>query len=87
MVHTNTALVQELNLCFTVTSDDKQFIPPPPAKANPPDTVRLTWNRGIPGATFTVVDPKARLQSGKFCWTPKKNQASDLPLHFYCNRT
>jgi gliding motility-associated-like protein len=69
-------------LCFTVTSDDKQFIPPPPAKANPPDTVRLTWNRGIPGATFTVVDPKARLQSGKFCWTPKKNQASDLPYTF-----
>ena len=69
-------------ICFTITSDDKQFIPPPPAKANPPDTVRLTWNRGIPGGTFTIVDPKARLQSGKFCWTPKKNQASDLPYTF-----
>ncbi|MCC6722504.1 MAG: hypothetical protein IT243_09910, partial [Bacteroidia bacterium] len=69
-------------ICFTITSDDKQFIPPPPAKANPPDTVRLTWNRGIPGATFSIVNPKARLQSGKFCWTPKKNQASDLPYTF-----
>lgn len=69
-------------ICFTITSDDKQFIPPPPAKPNPPDTVRLTWNRGIPGATFNIVNTKARLQSGKFCWTPKKNQASDLPYTF-----
>ena len=69
-------------LCFNITSDDKQFIPPPPAKANPPDTVRLTWNKGIPGGTFNIVDPKARLQTGKFCWTPKKNQASDLPYTF-----
>ncbi|MFM9944077.1 MAG: PKD domain-containing protein, partial [Bacteroidia bacterium] len=69
-------------ICFTVTSDDKQFIPPPPQKPNPPDTVDLTWNRGIPGATFTILDPKARLQKGKFCWTPKKNQASDLPYTF-----
>ena len=69
-------------ICFTVTSDDKQFIPPPPAKPNPPDTVRLTWNRGIPGATFNIVDPKERLQKGKFCWTPKKNQYSDLPYTF-----
>jgi len=69
-------------ICFTMTSDDKQFVPPPPAKANPPDTVRLTWNRGIPGATFNIVDKKARLQSGKFCWTPTKGQASDLPYSF-----
>lgn len=69
-------------ICWTISSDDKQFIPPPPQKPNPPDTVRLTWNRGIPGATFTIVDPKERLQKGKFCWTPKKNQASDLPYTF-----
>ena len=69
-------------ICWTIASDDKQFIPPPPQKPNPPDTVRLTWNRGIPGATFTIVDPKERLQRGKFCWTPKKNQASDLPYTF-----
>ena len=69
-------------ICFTITSDDKQFIPPPPAKPNPPDTVKLTWNRGIPGGTFNIIDPKERLQKGKFCWTPKKNQASDLPYTF-----
>lgn len=69
-------------ICFTITSDDKQFIPPPPAKANPLDTVSLTWNRGIPGATFNIVNPKARLQAGKFCWTPDETKASDLPYTF-----
>ena len=69
-------------ICFTITSDDKQFIPPPPAKANAPDTVNITWNRAIPGASFTIQNPKARLQSGKFCWTPKEKDASDLPYTF-----
>ena len=69
-------------ICWTIASDDKQFIPPPPLKPNPPDTVRLTWNRGIPGGTFTIIDAKDRLQRGRFCWTPKKNQASDLPYTF-----
>ncbi len=69
-------------LCFQITSDDKPFIPPPPAKTAPPDTVRLTWNRGIFGATFTILDPKTRLQNGKFCWTSKVSQASDIPYIF-----
>ncbi len=69
-------------ICFTVKSDDKQFIPPPPQKQLPPDSVRLIWNRGIPGATFTIVDRKERLQQGKFCWTPKLTQFSNLPYSF-----
>jgi hypothetical protein len=70
-------------LCFTVTSDDKQFIPPPPAKPNPPDTVTLTWNKGIGrGAAFIIVDAKARLQKGKFCWTPKESDVSNMPYTF-----
>ncbi|MFM9945307.1 MAG: T9SS type A sorting domain-containing protein [Bacteroidia bacterium] len=72
----------EKEICFTITSDDKQFIPPPPGKPSPPDTVRLTWNRAIPGATFTIIDPKTRLQKAKFCWTPKLKNVSDLPYTF-----
>ncbi len=67
-------------ICFTIDSYDNTYIPPPPQKPAPPDTVRLTWNRAIPGATFTILDPKARLQSGKFCWTPASNQYNDLPF-------
>ena len=69
-------------LCFDVTTEDKPFVPPPPAKTPDPDTVNLTWNRGIPGATFTIKNTKAREKVGTFCWTPKKNQASDLPYTF-----
>lgn len=69
-------------ICFTIQSDDKQFIPPPPFKPAPPDSVRLIWNRAIAGATFTIVDPKELHQRGKFCWTPKLTQVSDLPYTF-----
>jgi hypothetical protein len=69
-------------ICFDITTEDKPFVPPPPAKTPAPDTVNLTWNRGIPGATFTIKNPKAREKSAQFCWTPKKNQASDLPYTF-----
>jgi len=69
-------------LCFDITTEDKAFVPPPPAKTPAPDTVNLTWNRGIPGASFTIKNQKAREKSATFCWTPKKNQASDLPYTF-----
>ena len=69
-------------LCFEITTEDKPFVPPPPAKTPAPDTVNLTWNRGIPGATFVIKNQKAREKIATFCWTPKKNQASDLPYTF-----
>lgn len=69
-------------ICFDITTEDKPFVPPPPAKTPAPDTVNLTWNRGIPGATFTIKNQKAREKVATFCWTPKKNQASDLPYTF-----
>lgn len=69
-------------LCFNVTTDDRVFLPPPPATAPLPDTVKTTWNRGIPGASFTIINPTDRLQTGRFCWTPPAGSASDLPYTF-----
>ena len=69
-------------LCFNITTNDVVYTPPPPATAPPADTVKVTWNRGIPGADFEVINPTARLQTGQFCWTPGVNQASDLPYAF-----
>ncbi len=69
-------------LCFNVTTNDPVFVPPPPAPLPPADTVTISWNRGIPGATFTVTNPTARLQTGRFCWTPGIGQASQLPYTF-----
>ena len=68
-------------ICFTVTTDDKPKSTP--GKPPPPkDTVTISWNRGIPGATFTVVNKKALHQSGRFCWTPKIGSARSLPYTF-----
>lgn len=69
-------------VCFNITTDDKVKKPPPPAPAPDPDTVQLNWNRGIPGATFTIVDPTARLKTGRFCWTPPVGSSSTLPYTF-----
>jgi len=69
-------------ICFTIDSDDKQYIPPPPLPAGKNDTVKLTWNRGISGATFRILNSNARLQSAEFCWTPRKEDARTLPYQF-----
>lgn len=70
-------------ICFNVTADDKTYIPPPPGKALPPDTVILTWNYGINrGAKFEILDKTARIQTGRFCWTPHDSDARSLPYYF-----
>ncbi|MEX0967944.1 MAG: PKD domain-containing protein [Bacteroidia bacterium] len=57
-------------LCFTVHSDDQDNT----------DTVSMSWNGGIPGATFTTSG--GRLPTGTFCWTPKESDASSVPYFF-----
>ncbi|MFT5723323.1 MAG: hypothetical protein ACI9JN_000433 [Bacteroidia bacterium] len=69
-------------VCFNITTDDKVKKPPPPAPPPDPDTVQLRWNRGIPGATFTILNAKARLKTGRFCWTPPVGSSSTLPYTF-----
>ncbi|MCB0735104.1 MAG: T9SS type A sorting domain-containing protein [Bacteroidetes bacterium] len=69
-------------LCFNITTDDKVKVPPPPAPAPDPDTVTMKWSRGIPAANFTIVNPNALHQTGRFCWTPTPGQGSKLPYSF-----
>ena len=69
-------------LCFNITTEDAVYVPPPPFSPGAPDTVTLSWNSGIPGATFTIINPTARLQTGRFCWTPPEGSAQDLPYQF-----
>lgn len=69
-------------ICFDITTNDSLFRPPPPAPLPDPDTVTASWNHGIPGASFTILNPTARLQTGRFCWTPTLGQANDLPYSF-----
>jgi len=69
-------------LCFNINTDDVVFVPPPPASPPAPDSVKLSWDQGIPTAVFTVMNPTARLQTGQFCWTPTKDKVSSIPYTF-----
>lgn len=67
------------SLCLSIIARDKDSIPPAI------DTTTLSWNRGIPGATFTNVNTHQKLireDEAVFCWSPTDNQVSSLPYYF-----
>jgi gliding motility-associated-like protein len=70
-------------ICFKVKITDETFTP----NQTTPDTVLGKWNAGIPGATFKVVDPKAREKEYEFCWTPSVGMASDVSYSFTVTAT
>lgn len=74
-------------LCFTISSDDKNFIPPPPSFPDKPDSVKLQCNLGFQGATYALVDSLARCPKLKFCWTPQSGQQSTVPYTFTITAT
>lgn len=55
------------SFCFDIISDDLDA-----------NATTMTWNQGIPGATFTTAG--APFQTGTFCWTPTDN---DVGSHFF----
>jgi gliding motility-associated-like protein len=65
-------------ICFTIKAKDDPYLP----KQTVPDTVNLTWNYGIPDATFTIIDPTAREKEAQFCWTPKVGDARNQAYSF-----
>lgn len=74
-------------ICFTITTEDKVKKPPPPMPAPDPDTTYISWDEGIPWATFKVKSDTVLNQSAEFCWTPKIGQASDIPYMFTASVT
>ncbi|MFN8164791.1 MAG: T9SS type A sorting domain-containing protein [Bacteroidia bacterium] len=58
-------------LCFDVITGD------PDANQN----LTLTWNQGVPGATFTVTGP-TNSPVGHFCWSPTPADARPQPYTF-----
>ncbi len=65
-------------ICFKIQSKDDPFLP----NQTRPDTTVLTWNNGIPGASFSIVDPTAREKQAEFCWTTKIGDARPNPYSF-----
>jgi hypothetical protein len=67
-------------LCFTIESKDYIKTPPPPNPKPDQDSVFLSWNRGIPSATFKITQDT--FESAKFCWTPDTGSARSVPYTF-----
>lgn len=57
-------------LCFDIVTND----------ADPNQTLTLTWNHGIPGATFTSTGSPN--PTGHFCWAPTAADARPQPYTF-----
>ncbi|MCX6352969.1 MAG: hypothetical protein NTX03_14095, partial [Bacteroidetes bacterium] len=60
--------------CFTINSYDEDS----------KDTVQVSWNKGIPGATFTVETKKQHPKS-IFCWKPGPQHVRTYPYSFIVN--
>jgi hypothetical protein len=62
-------------ICFDMQSTDLDAA----------DTVRVSWNNGIPGGTFTKAfgtGGNSKKQRGTFCWTPTDDDVSNNPYYF-----
>lgn len=70
-------------ICKKIKITDETFTP----NQTIPDTVLATWNGGIPGATFEVVDPTKREKEYEFCWETKVGDASDVSYSFTVRAT
>jgi gliding motility-associated-like protein len=65
-------------ICFRIKTKDDPFLP----NQTRADTTTLTWNNGIPGATFNIVNLNVREREAEFCWTTKIGDARPNPYSF-----
>lgn len=71
------SVVEGQQVCISIATSD----------ADNSDTVRISWNQGIQGATFTHNNGFRKHANGEVCWTPTTNDVSDIPYHFTITAT
>lgn len=59
-------------ICMDIVTND----------SNTNDTVRISWNQGIRGATFTNNNGTVKHAQGEVCWTPTESDVSNIPYTF-----
>lgn len=69
-------------ITITINTDDQPFTQPPPAANINNDTITLTWDKGIKGASYSIQNSSAKLPVGKFEWTPATGDSKKLPFMF-----
>jgi hypothetical protein len=79
----NNVVCEGDKICIKIDGTDAIFTP----NQIIPDTVKLSWNKGIPDATFTVLNPSDREKQAEFCWQTKVGQASDNAYSFTVTAT
>jgi hypothetical protein len=78
------SVCEESTLCFNVATNDNIYVPSPSSPLLQADSVKISWDSTLAhlGATFTVTNPTARLQTGRFCFTPTAGMASTVSYSF-----
>ncbi|MBX2984952.1 MAG: hypothetical protein KF882_03160, partial [Bacteroidia bacterium] len=85
----NTAVCEGDKICMTITAEDEEFSG---SSGNQPwkDTIDLSWNNGLPGATFNVGSPYFTFKNGvttavrdvEICWQTKVGDGREAPYLF-----
>jgi hypothetical protein len=70
------------SICLVIETDNRRYINPKTGAISPRDTVTLTWNEGIPGASWKIIDSTAINPKAAFCWTPPQGSIRDVPYQF-----
>lgn len=65
-------------ICFNIKTTDATFSP----YQTVPDTLKLTWNSGIPGGVFKIKDTTAKEKEAEFCWQTNNTDASEVSSRF-----
>ncbi|TNE79399.1 MAG: hypothetical protein EP332_11170 [Bacteroidetes bacterium] len=78
----NTAPLIDVSNSASVCAGNKVCFPIRTTDLDPYDTVRISWNSSLPGATFTNNNGVTRLAQGEVCWTPDSTHVSSSPHIF-----
>jgi|GEM_PF-2768070 len=71
---TDTSICLGQSICYDIVTTDANN-----------DTLTLTWNKGIPKATFTIKNPSSANKTGEFCWKPDSNVTPNRDYYFSAN--
>lgn len=85
----NPSICEGENVCMTIKVEDDEYIGGWGAQSWK-DTIELSWNNGLPNATFAVGDPYFVFQNGvttsvreaQVCWQTKLGDGREAPYFF-----
>lgn len=80
-------VVEGDSLIFDIKSDDKVFVPPPPATAPDPDTVTVSWSEPFSNVSLKIIDTTAIHPTVRFSWKALKGPGATGSYQFTVTAT